>query len=102
MAKARIEFCGPNRVRPQGFDLFRKSLVQTLNDRHHEDDCDYADTDTEYRQRRAQLISAQRIERHIGRFCDVYESHDISDCRFPIEGLAAIQWPIADFLTTIQ
>jgi hypothetical protein len=52
-------------------DLIREGFVEALNDRHHEDDCDDAHTDAKDRQRRAQLISAQRIERHERGFLDV-------------------------------
>ena len=64
MTDARIKFGRPDRVRPQRFDLCRESLVQSLDDRHHEDNRDDADADSENRQRRAQLVRAHGIDGH--------------------------------------
>ncbi len=70
-AKAGLKLRNKNRVGTERLDLIRESLVESLDDRHHEDDRDHADTDTENRQRGAQLVGAYRVERHDCRFFDV-------------------------------
>src|SRR6185369_13606246 len=84
-AEAGLKLRDKNRVGTERLDLIRESLVESLNDGHHEDHGNDAHTDAQDRQRRAQLVSAQRVERHQGRFFDVVESHlFIADCRLPI------------------
>src|ERR1044072_5579886 len=75
LAEAGFKLRDKNRIRSERLDLIRESLVETLNDRHHEDDCGDGHTDTKNRQRRAQLVSPQSVERHQRGFFNVFESH---------------------------
>ena len=65
-AKAWFKLGNEDRVRPKRLDLISERFVQALNDRHHENHRDDADAHTKNRQRRAQLVAAQRVERHQG------------------------------------
>src|SRR6185436_7488959 len=75
MAKAGIEFCCPDRVRAERFQLSSEGFVQSLDDRHHENDCDHADADAQNGQQRAQLVCAHCVQRHQSRFFNVDKVH---------------------------
>ncbi len=74
-AKAGIKLRNKDRVGTERLNLIGKRFVESLDDRHHEDDRYDADTDAENRQRRTQLVRAQRVERHQGGFLYVVKLH---------------------------
>src|SRR5688572_32441081 len=78
-SETRFKLRDKNRVRTKRLDLIREGLIQTLNKRHHHDHGQHADTDSENRQRRAQLVRAQRVECHQCRFFYVRSEEHTSE-----------------------
>ena len=62
--KADVEFVEKNRARAERFDFFFDRHIDAADDRRNQHHGNNADHHAENRQKRAQLIASQRVNRH--------------------------------------